>query len=131
MGPKGQKACGKRPEDSICFVSPTSLRKTVPFLQESLLLFCQQWSKLTETNSLLLPTIQLVFSNVYLGIGLGALNAAKQWTTTKTRPRSFGGDNKDSALDEHYMLARYGNWFAHLRATETLADRVGAEISSV
>ncbi|ETI23638.1 hypothetical protein G647_05440 [Cladophialophora carrionii CBS 160.54] len=81
--------------------------------------------------SLLLPTIQLVFSNFYLGIGLGALDPAKHWTTTKTRPWPYGGDNKDSALDEHYVLARYGNWFAHLRAAEALADRAGDEISAV
>lgn len=81
--------------------------------------------------TLLLPTIQLVFSNFYLGIGLGALNEAKKWTTSKTRPWPFGGDNKESATDEFYVLARYGSFHAHLRAAEALADRAGEEISNI
>ena len=81
--------------------------------------------------SLLLPTIQLVFSNFYLGIGLGALDEAKKWTTSKTRAWPFGGDNKDHAADEFYILSRYGSYFAHLRAAEALADRAGDEISSL
>lgn len=81
--------------------------------------------------SLLLPTIQLVFSNFYLGIGLGALDEAKKWTRSKTRPWPFGGDTKESATDEFYVLARYGNFHAHLRAAEALADRAGEQISSL
>lgn len=82
--------------------------------------------------SLLLPTIQLVFSNFYLGIGQGALDEAKKWTTTKTRPWPYaGGDTKSHATDEFYILARYGNYFAHLRAGEALADRAGEQISAL
>ncbi|RMZ86541.1 hypothetical protein DV736_g6235, partial [Chaetothyriales sp. CBS 134916] len=78
--------------------------------------------------SLLLPTIQLVFSNFYLGIGWGALDAAKKWTTTKTRAWPYGGDNKEKATDEFYILERYGDFFANLRAAEALADRAGEQI---
>ncbi|KPI40678.1 Dibenzothiophene desulfurization enzyme C [Cyphellophora attinorum] len=81
--------------------------------------------------TLLLPTIQLVFSNFYLGIGLGALDEAKKWTTTKTRAWPYGGDNKKSATDEFYILSKYGNYFAHLRAAEALADRAGEEVDSL
>jgi alkylation response protein AidB-like acyl-CoA dehydrogenase len=42
--------------------------------------------------TLLLPTIQLVFSNFYLGIALGALKYASQYTAKNTRPWPFGGD---------------------------------------
>ena len=42
--------------------------------------------------SLLLPTIQLVFSNFYLGIAIGALEFAKRYTATSTRAWPFGGD---------------------------------------
>lgn len=48
-----------------------------------------------------------------------------------TRPWPFGGDNKASATEEFYILERYGNFFAHLRAAEALADRAGEEISSL
>ncbi|KIW88507.1 uncharacterized protein Z519_11076 [Cladophialophora bantiana CBS 173.52] len=81
--------------------------------------------------SLLLPTIQLVFSNFYVGIGLGALEEAKKWTTSKTRAWPYGGDNKAKATDEHYILARYGNFHAHLRAAEALADLAGEKIRDV
>ncbi|PYH73226.1 thermophilic desulfurizing enzyme family protein [Aspergillus vadensis CBS 113365] len=81
--------------------------------------------------SLLLPTIQLVFSNFYLGIAQGALDFASQYTVSTTRPWPFGGDNKASATEEFYILERYGNFFAHLRAAEALADRAGEEISTL
>ncbi|KAE8445441.1 hypothetical protein EG329_013454 [Mollisiaceae sp. DMI_Dod_QoI] len=81
--------------------------------------------------TLLLPTIQLVFSNFYLGIAQGSLDFASKYTTTSTRAWPFGGDNKQSPTEEFYILERYGNFFAHLRAAETLADRAGLEIANV
>ncbi|KAI9745850.1 MAG: hypothetical protein M1818_000531 [Claussenomyces sp. TS43310] len=81
--------------------------------------------------TLLLPTIQHVFSNFYLGIALGALEAAANYTKTNTRAWPFGGDNKDSPTEEFYILERYGNFKAHLLAAEALADRVGADIAQV
>lgn len=81
--------------------------------------------------SLLLPTIQLVFSNFYLGITIGALRFAARYTAKFTRPWPFGGDNKESAGDEFYILSTYGNFYAHVRAAEALADQVGEEVSSV
>lgn len=81
--------------------------------------------------TLLLPTIQLVFSNFYLGIALGSLAFAAKYTTTSTRAWPYGGDNKQSPTEEFYILERYGNYFAHLRAAETLTDRAGREITDV
>ncbi|KAJ5681557.1 thermophilic desulfurizing enzyme family protein [Penicillium maclennaniae] len=81
--------------------------------------------------TLLLPTIQLVFSNFYLGIAFGALEFASKYTTAITRAWPFGGDNKASATDEFCILERYGNFFAHLRATEALADRAGDRLSAI
>jgi alkylation response protein AidB-like acyl-CoA dehydrogenase len=79
-------------------------------------------------GSLLVPTIQLVFSNFYIGIARGALATARKYTTTSTRAWPYtGGDNKEKATDEHYILATYGNFFAHMRAAEALADRAGAQ----
>ena len=42
--------------------------------------------------TLLLPTIQLVFSNFYLGIALGAQQYAARYTVKGTRAWPFGGD---------------------------------------
>ncbi|MCJ1225145.1 hypothetical protein MMC12_001794 [Toensbergia leucococca] len=81
--------------------------------------------------SLLLPTIQLVFSNFYLGISVGALTFASKYTAKNTRAWPYGGDNKEAAADEFYILERYGNFLAHLRAAEALADKAGAKIADI
>ncbi|KAF2168131.1 hypothetical protein M409DRAFT_53445 [Zasmidium cellare ATCC 36951] len=81
--------------------------------------------------SMLLPTIQLVFSNFYLGIAQGALGAASHYTVNGTRAWPYGGDNKEKAVDEWYILERYGEWRAHVAAADALADRAGAEIANI
>jgi alkylation response protein AidB-like acyl-CoA dehydrogenase len=81
--------------------------------------------------TLLLPTIQLVFSNLYLGIAQGSLEFAGGYTTTSTRAWPYGGDNKESATDEFYISERYGNFHAHLLAAEALTDRAGVGVSEV
>jgi alkylation response protein AidB-like acyl-CoA dehydrogenase len=72
-----------------------------------------------------------VFSNFYLGIAQGSLDFASKYTNTSTRAWPYGGDNKSSPTEEFYILERYGNFFAHLRAAETLADKAGVEIAKV
>ncbi|KAM7214529.1 Acyl-CoA dehydrogenase/oxidase, N-terminal and middle domain containing protein [Rhypophila decipiens] len=84
-----------------------------------------------QFGSLFLPTIQLVFVNFYLGIAQGALDFAAKYTKSNTRPWPYGGDNKESSTDEFYILSTYGNFFAHLRAAETLVDRAGEETDKV
>jgi alkylation response protein AidB-like acyl-CoA dehydrogenase len=99
--------------------------------------------------TLLLPTIQLVFSNFYLGIALGAQQYAASYTVKSTRAWPFGGDvstlashkssilslthdqNKENATDEFYILERYGNFHAHLRAASALADRAGQKVDDI
>jgi alkylation response protein AidB-like acyl-CoA dehydrogenase len=75
--------------------------------------------------------IQLVFSNFYLGIAQGALDAGTKYTTSGTRAWPFGGDNKDKAVDEFYILSTYGNFHAHLRAATALADQVGQAVADL
>lgn len=81
--------------------------------------------------SLLLPTIQLVFSNFYLGIAQGALDAAAKYTVNGTRAWPYGGDNKDKAVDEWYVIERYGAYRAHLQAADALADRAGLAVADL
>ena len=80
---------------------------------------------------LLLPTIQLVFSNFYLGIAQGASDAAAKYSAEHTRAWPFGGDNKEKATDEWYILERHGTFRAHLNAADALCDRAGAEVAKV
>ena len=78
-----------------------------------------------------LPTIQLVFSSFYLGIAQGALRTATAYTRTTTRAWPYGGDDKQSATEEWYVLEGYGRLQSQLWAVEALADDVGREISAL
>lgn len=77
-------------------------------------------------NTLTLPSIQLVFINFYLGIAQGALEAAAEYTRTKTRPWVFA--DVERAVDDPYILENYGDMASQLVAVETLVDRAGDEI---
>jgi len=55
-------------------------------------------------SSLSLLTLQLVMTNMYLGIAEGAMESAAAYTRTKTRPWPYGGDDKEAATDEWYIL---------------------------
>ena len=82
-------------------------------------------------NTLNVPAIQLVFTNFYLGIAQGALDAGLSYTADHTRAWPYGGDNKDSAGEEFYLLDGYGDLQAKLWAAEALVDSAGEEISEV
>jgi alkylation response protein AidB-like acyl-CoA dehydrogenase len=82
-------------------------------------------------NTLNVPTIQLVFANFYLGIAQGALERAAEYTRTTTRAWPYGGDDKESATQEWYVLEGYGELATRLWADEALLDAVGAEASAV
>ncbi|MCJ1460467.1 hypothetical protein MMC28_010849 [Mycoblastus sanguinarius] len=77
------------------------------------------------------PRIQLVFSNFYIGIALGALTFASTYTTKHTRPWPYTPSPAPNALSEPYILQRYGSFLAHLRAAEALADTAGSKISAI
>ena len=59
------------------------------------------------------------------------MDLATKYSTTSTRPWPYGGDNKEKATDEFYILSTYGNFYAHLQAATALADRAGKFVSSV
>ncbi|KAK3702283.1 hypothetical protein LTR37_014994 [Vermiconidia calcicola] len=65
------------------------------------------------------------------GLAQGALNAASKYTANNTRPWPSGGDSKDSATEEFYILERYGTYAAHLEAADALADRAGAKVAKL
>ena len=82
-------------------------------------------------NTLNVPAIQLVFTNFYLGIAQGALDHATSYTREVSRPWPYGGDDKEHASEEWYVLEGYGQIQSKLWADEALVDAVGAEISAV
>jgi alkylation response protein AidB-like acyl-CoA dehydrogenase len=73
---------------------------------------------------------QLVFVNLYLGIAQGALAAAAQYTRTHTRPWP-NAVSVDSATEDPYILAAYGQMGTETMATEALTDRAVREIQEV
>lgn len=82
-------------------------------------------------NSLSLLTLQLIMTNLYQGIAEGAVAAASEYTRTTTRPWPYGGDDKESASDEWYILEAYGDFRSRLWATEALIDRVNEQLSAL
>jgi alkylation response protein AidB-like acyl-CoA dehydrogenase len=77
------------------------------------------------------PAIQLVFTNFYLGIVQGALDRATDYTRSTTRAWPYGGDNKEFAHEESYILHGYGELQSKVWADEALIDRTGARISAI
>lgn len=52
---------------------------------------------------ILYGSIQLVFSNFYLGIALGALQYASKYTVSSTRAWPFGGDVSKCLPQQFYI----------------------------
>lgn len=67
---------------------------------------------------------QLVLCNVYLGIAEGALAIAKPYTQTQRRAWPASGVN--SATEDPYVLARYGEFFLQIESARLLADAAGS-----
>jgi alkylation response protein AidB-like acyl-CoA dehydrogenase len=66
---------------------------------------------------------QITFANIYLGIAHGAFEAAKEYTTTQTRPWLTSG--VESATQDPYILHHYGDMWINLQAAITLTDKAG------
>jgi alkylation response protein AidB-like acyl-CoA dehydrogenase len=63
---------------------------------------------------------QLILSNIFLGIAEGALAEARNYTLAQTRPWTTSGVN--SAAEDPYVLANYGDFFVNLQAAQALTD---------
>lgn len=66
-----------------------------------------------------------------MGVGIGAIEAAAEYTRTRTRAWPYGGDDKAKASDEWWIREGYGRLQAKLWATEALIDRTAEEISKL
>lgn len=70
-----------------------------------------------------IPMMQLTFVNVYLGAAIGALEEARNYIRTTTRP--WQASNVQRATEDPYILEHFGLLKAELLAAEALADRAG------
>jgi alkylation response protein AidB-like acyl-CoA dehydrogenase len=75
------------------------------------------------------PTIQLVFTNFYLGIAKGALRVAADYT--RDHSRSWLHSPYERAVDEPHVLDTYGDLTAKLWEAEALADAVADEAQRI
>jgi alkylation response protein AidB-like acyl-CoA dehydrogenase len=64
---------------------------------------------------------QITFTNIYLGIAVGALQAAKTYTQTQTR--AWLTSKVDRVTADPYILQHYGEMWMNLEAAILLTDR--------
>lgn len=69
---------------------------------------------------------QLVLCNVYLGIAQGALAIAKPYTYTQRR--AWPASGVSSAVEDPYVLARYGELFVQIESARLLAEAAGGAL---
>lgn len=71
---------------------------------------------------------QLTKTYIYLGIAEGAFKAAREYTTTQTRPWITAG--VDSATQDPYILHTYGELWLALKAAIAHADQVALQVQA-
>lgn len=71
---------------------------------------------------------QITFTNIYLGIAIGALKTAKAYTQNHTRPWLNSG--VETATADPYILYHYGEAWANLEAAILLTDRANQQVQS-
>lgn len=69
---------------------------------------------------------QLVMTNLYLGIAIGAFNTARAYTREQARPWIASG--VASAEEDPYIVQRFGDWWLMVRAATVLADEAALKI---
>jgi len=69
---------------------------------------------------------QLVLANVFLGLGQGALEAARGYT--RGQARAWPASGVASPSDDPYVLRTYGELWVGLRGAAALADAAGAAL---
>ena len=69
---------------------------------------------------------QLILSNIFLGIAEGALEESRNYTLAQTRP--WIASTVQSATEDPYILANYGNFFVNLQAAQALTDIAGESL---
>jgi alkylation response protein AidB-like acyl-CoA dehydrogenase len=70
--------------------------------------------------------IDLLHANLYVGLGWGAFEAARQYTLTRTKPYFTTGIEKATA--DPYILLEYGEFWTRLTAAEAFSDQAGRRL---
>lgn len=85
---------------------------------------------LTPTPHTSLRTLisQLILTNLYLGVGEGAFNAALRFTKEEARP--WFTSNVQRAHEDPYTQHRYGEFRVALRAAQAVADEAARQLQA-
>jgi alkylation response protein AidB-like acyl-CoA dehydrogenase len=74
------------------------------------------------------PSGNLAFSNVYLGIAIGALRAARDYIQTTTRPWILSGVER--AADDPLIVNQFGELWAQLEAALAVANHAAEKVEA-
>jgi len=72
------------------------------------------------------PLTQSILTGIYLGIGLGALEAARSYIHNRSLPYALSG--VESASQDPYILRSYGELWTSLKGAESLVDRASEQL---
>lgn len=84
-------------------------------------------SALPPFATLITPTAQLMFTQLYVGIAEGALAEARDYTRSASRAWPLSG--VESPVEDPYVLATYGELTATARSARALADQAVTAVS--
>src|SRR5471032_1934446 len=71
---------------------------------------------------------QLIMTNLYLGVAIGAYDEARQYTREQTRP--WAGSGVARAIDDPIVQHRYGELKLLIRAAEGVTDAAARQLES-
>ncbi|WP_206922861.1 acyl-CoA dehydrogenase family protein [Alicyclobacillus suci] len=74
------------------------------------------------------PLSQMILANIFAGSATGALEAAKEYTRTQSRPWYTSGVN--AAHRDPYTLRKYGDMWVELQGATSLLDAAGHSIDA-
>jgi alkylation response protein AidB-like acyl-CoA dehydrogenase len=97
-------------------------------LKEELFTKFEAGTKPNAFATLVTPLIQLGFVNFYLGIASGALDRAAEYTRNTSRPWFLS--DVDHAVNDPYILSRYGSLVSELDASIALAKQAAHKVQT-
>lgn len=69
---------------------------------------------------------QIIIANVFIGTAEGALEEAKAYTKSKTRP--WIASEVEKAQDDPYILRRFGDYWTKLQGAASLVEKANAKV---
>ncbi|GAA2898551.1 acyl-CoA dehydrogenase family protein [Streptosporangium fragile] len=104
-------------------VSGSTTLRDVRVTADDLLDYGHPDTPLSPRQTLQVPQAQLAFGNLYLGVAIGALDEALDYTRTRSRPWLTSGVAE--ATEDPLVVERYGRLWVQVESAIALADKAG------